>query len=234
MSLVHITGDINILRELPKPKTPLMGEVQGYMSKQERNLVKKKALEIIKEYKSLNQEFIYMPEEDDLLQLMEFMVNSEISNEYIGLLLEEMDLGEEDPRNISWDQITRNKIPENFKVLVIGSGMSGILAGIRLKQSGINFKIIEKNSDLGGTWYENSYPGCRVDIANHFFSFSFYPNHQWSEHFSRQPEILDYFRKCAYDFGIMDSIHFNSRVIQARYEDQTKEWVLEVEKKCTN
>ena len=51
MSLVHITGDINILRELPKPKTPLMGEVQGYMSKQERNLVKKKALEIIKEYK---------------------------------------------------------------------------------------------------------------------------------------------------------------------------------------
>ena len=58
MSLVHITGDINILRELPKPKTPLMGEVQGYMSKQERNLVKKKALEIIKEYKSLNQEFL--------------------------------------------------------------------------------------------------------------------------------------------------------------------------------
>ena len=71
-----------------------------------------------------------------------------------------------------------------MKVLVIGAGMSGLLTGIRLKQAGIDFTIIEKNADVGGTWLENTYPGCRVDNPNHMYSYSFEPNHDWPQHFS--------------------------------------------------
>ena len=81
--------------------------------------------------------------------------------------------------------------PDGVSVLVIGCGMSGLLAGVRLQQAGIPFEIVEKNADVGGTWYENTYPGCRVDVGNHYYCYSFEPNHDFGEHFARQPELHD-------------------------------------------
>ena len=81
---------------------------------------------------------------------------------------------------------------ENFKVIIIGAGFAGLCAGIRLKELGIPFVILEKNQDVGGTWLENDYPGCAVDTPNHFYSYSFNPNDKWSRHFSRRDEILAY------------------------------------------
>ena len=71
-------------------------------------------------------------------------------------------------------------------MVIIGAGMSGLLAAIRLERAGIPYVVIEKNADVGGTWLENSYPGCRVDVANHFYSYSFAPNHDWPEFFSQR------------------------------------------------
>ncbi len=78
-------------------------------------------------------------------------------------------------------------------MVVIGCGQSGLLAGIRLQEAGIPFTIIEKNPDVGGTWFENSYPGCRVDVGNHFYCYSFEPSDHWTEYFAQQPEIQSYF-----------------------------------------
>ena len=72
-----------------------------------------------------------------------------------------------------------------FPVVVIGCGQSGLLAGIRLKEAGIPFTIVEKNAGVGGTWYENTYPGCRVDVGNHFYCYSFEPSDHWSEFFAQ-------------------------------------------------
>jgi 4-hydroxyacetophenone monooxygenase len=80
--------------------------------------------------------------------------------------------------------------------------MSGILAAIKLAEIGVKYKLYEKNDDLGGTWYENQYPGSRVDIANHFYSYSFEENHQWSEYFSKQPELLAYLKNCFHKYDI--------------------------------
>ncbi len=63
-----------------------------------------------------------------------------------------------------------------FAVVIVGAGMSGLLAGIRLGQAGIPYTVVEKNPGVGGTWYENRYPGCRVDVGNHFYCYSFAPN----------------------------------------------------------
>ena len=102
--------------------------------------------------------------------------------------------------------------------------MSGILAAIKLAEIGIKYKIYEKNDDLGGTWYENQYPGSRVDIANHFYSYSFEENHQWSEHFSRQPELLDYFKKCFHKYDIQKNTYFETQVTDMKFDELNQEW----------
>ena len=80
-----------------------------------------------------------------------------------------------------------------FPVVVIGCGQSGLLAGIRLKEAGIPFTIIEKNAGVGGTWYENTYPGCRVDVGNHFYCYCSSRATTGREFFAQQPELQRYF-----------------------------------------
>ncbi len=89
-----------------------------------------------------------------------------------------------------------------FPVVIIGCGQSGILAGIRLKEAGIPFTIIEKNPGVGGTWYENTYPGARVDVGNHFYCYSFEPSNEWTEFFAQQPELRAYFEGVTDRHGI--------------------------------
>jgi 4-hydroxyacetophenone monooxygenase len=109
-------------------------------------------------------------------------------------------------------------------VLVIGAGMSGILTGIRLSQAGVPFEIVEKNADVGGTWFENTYPGCRVDNSNHMYSFSFEPNHFWPQHFSTQPVLLDYFRAIAAKYGLRERIRFETKVEQVAWDEHRQVW----------
>ena len=79
----------------------------------------------------------------------------------------------------------------NVEVLIVGAGFSGICMGIKLLEAGMSsFLIVEKSRDLGGTWWENSYPGARVDVGNHFYCFSFEPSDAWTEFFAQQPDKL--------------------------------------------
>ena len=87
--------------------------------------------------------------------------------------------------------------PPDFHVVVIGAGVSGICVGRKLKSLGLRFTILEKSGSLGGTWWENTYPGCACDIPSHLYSYSFSPNPAWSRHYSRQAEILDYLQQTA-------------------------------------
>ena len=99
--------------------------------------------------------------------------------------------------------------------------MSGILAAIRLEQAGIPYTVVEKNPAVGGTWYENRYPGCRVDVANHFYSYSFEPN-EWVEFFSQRPELFAYFDRVATDYGVRPQIRFEREVVSARWDDERR------------
>ncbi len=150
------------------------------------------------------------------------MTGSPASDEYIPLLLEELAPAGEDPRAPAWH--VDGRIP--FLVAIIGAGMSGILAGIRLKQAGVPFVIIEKNHDVGGTWLENTYPGARVDVSNAFYSYSFAQKNDWPKHFSTQEILLDYFRDCAGEYGVREHIRFNTEVLSAEFSDDRCTWAL--------
>ena len=118
--------------------------------------------------------------------------------------------------------------PESFRVLIIGAGMSGLCAAVRLKQAGVAFTLFEKNATVGGTWYENQYPGCGVDTPNHFYSYSFAPHHDWSMLFAKRKELWDYFERVADDFGIRERVQFNTEVESALFDEATQRWLVVV------
>ena len=113
-------------------------------------------------------------------------------------------------------------------VAIIGAGFSGIGMAIRLRQEGYeDFAILERAGELGGTWRENTYPGCQCDVPSHVYSFSFAPNPGWSRTYSHQQEIWDYLRRTAEGFGITPKIRFGCEVLVSSWDEGPGEWALE-------
>jgi cation diffusion facilitator CzcD-associated flavoprotein CzcO len=105
-------------------------------------------------------------------------------------------------------------------IAIIGSGFSGLGMAIRLKQDGIeDFAVLERGDDVGGTWHFNTYPGCACDVPSHLYSFSFAPNPGWSETYSRQPEIRDYLRRVADDYGLRPHVRTGCDVTGVVWSD---------------
>jgi cation diffusion facilitator CzcD-associated flavoprotein CzcO len=115
----------------------------------------------------------------------------------------------------------------NHDVIVIGTGFAGLGMGIKLKKAGItNFTILERSTDVGGTWRDNHYPGAACDVASHLYSFSFEPNLTWSRMFSPQAEILAYIKHCAKKYGLLPHIRLKSNVIEATFDDISGKWTV--------
>src|SRR3954464_11826565 len=113
-------------------------------------------------------------------------------------------------------------------IAIVGSGFSGLGMAIRLKQEGIeDFTVLERGQDVGGTWHFNTYPGCACDVPSHLYSFSFAPNPDWSETYSRQPEIGAYLRRCADEFGVRPHIRLNTSVEFAEWDEERGRWLLD-------
>ncbi len=121
-------------------------------------------------------------------------------------------------------------LPEHVRFAIVGSGFAGIGCGIRLKQEGENdFVILERADDVGGTWRDNTYPGCACDVPSHLYSFSFEPNPNWSRTFSPQPEIWEYLRHCTKKYGVEPHIRFNHAVTEAAWDEEAEVWRLDTE-----
>jgi len=112
------------------------------------------------------------------------------------------------------------------KVIIVGSGYSGLCMAIKLKAAGVPCLILEKSASLGGTWYDNTYPGCACDIMSHLYSFSFFPNPFWTTSFPSQPEILAYLRKVADHYDLWPLIRFGIRVDECRWDEERRLWTV--------
>lgn len=114
-----------------------------------------------------------------------------------------------------------------FSVAVIGAGISGLAAARSLKTAGIPpHVVLEKNSEVGGSWWENRYPpGARVDVPSNLYSFSF-GDKQWSEHFSQRDELSEYLIRTSQELGVRDAIRFGVEVHSARWDAERQLWVL--------
>ncbi len=114
------------------------------------------------------------------------------------------------------------------KLLIIGSGFSGLAAAIRLKQEGeSDFLLLERSHEIGGVWRDNTYPGCACDVPSHLYSFSFAPNPEWSHKFARREEIHQYLKDCLGRFQLEEYIRFNHEMSRAEWNEETGEWRVE-------
>jgi cation diffusion facilitator CzcD-associated flavoprotein CzcO len=116
----------------------------------------------------------------------------------------------------------------HHEIVIVGTGFSGLGMAIRLKQEGRHdFVLLERAGDIGGTWRDNTYPGCRCDVPSHLYSFSFAPNPGWSSTFSPQAEILDYLHDCAERYGVMPHVRFDHELRGAAWDDDERVWRLD-------
>ena len=113
-------------------------------------------------------------------------------------------------------------------IAIVGSGFAGLGMAIHLERAGIDdYVILERATDLGGTWRDNSYPGCACDVESHLYSFSFALNPDWTRRFAPQPEIQAYLKSCAERFGIIPHIRFAHEVLDATWDEDAHEWHIE-------
>ncbi len=119
-----------------------------------------------------------------------------------------------------------NSAVTNVDVLIVGAGFSGLCMGIKLLDAGLNsFLIIEKSEDIGGTWWDNRYPGCACDIPSHLYSFSFAPSTEWSRMYPGQQEIHAYLKRCIERYGLAPYLRLNTRFREATWDESEGIWI---------
>ncbi|OBB64206.1 NAD(P)/FAD-dependent oxidoreductase [Mycobacterium sp. 852014-50255_SCH5639931] len=222
LSLVHITGDPRFIRDF-KQMGVFLNEIQGFMSEEDKARARAAALPVITEYRDRGCPEPKPLSLDLIREMMDWAACEHVTDDYLPLVLEEMDLDGADPRRpTTLPADSAADIP----VLVVGCGESGILAGVRLKQANIPFTIVEKNAGPGGTWWENSYPGARVDVANHFYCYSFEPNNDWTHFFAEQHELQDYFTQVMTKHDLAEHVLWNTEVVAAEWVDDDATWSI--------
>lgn len=116
----------------------------------------------------------------------------------------------------------------HFRVAIVGSGFAGLGMARALKRAGVDdFVVLERASGLGGTWRDNTYPGCQCDVPSTLYSFSFAPNPKWTHTYPLQPEILEYLHAVAREARLDPHLRFEHEVTAARWDDDAKRWAVE-------
>ena len=230
-ALAHLTGDNTILRpEFRPPGTTAFGQVQGGLTEEQQAGIRALGVTTLARWRDCGQQIAVAPTEIELLERMSFATGLELADlgsEYLPFLREELQMSFSDVRAPQWN--ANDIAPDRpFNVVIIGAGMSGLVAAHRLKQAGVTVIVMEKNSDVGGTWLENEYPGCRVDVQNHVYSYSFRQRSDWPFYYSDQRLLLNYFRTCADEFGIRPLIRFETEVTRCEWSDESRHWHVHI------
>jgi 4-hydroxyacetophenone monooxygenase len=224
-AVAHLTGDFSLLRaDLAPDQDQMLVPGRGLGPEQEAEARSLAADALTRHEAAEAPRHELGP--DELAQIFDFLVGPASTPRWHEFLNEELALVGTDPRAPSWH--LRDVAPtRTFSCAVIGAGVSGLAAAHRLRQAGLAVTIFEKNDDVGGTWLQNVYPGCRVDVPNQLYSFSFAQSDQWVGRYSAQPDLLAYLQRVAEDLGLPSSIRFSTEVTQARFVTDAQAWEID-------
>ena len=163
------------------------------------------------------------PDELDLVAMLEQSVGEPVPDGYGPMIASWLGMGQ----SILMNDLPAPEVGNDFRVLIIGAGVAGMAAAIRLKAAGIPYLVVEKNHEVGGTWYENRYPGVGVDTPNHIYSFSFFKN-DWTKYFALGDEIQNYFLRVADEFRLRENIRFDTRCERLTYDENRCKWTAQI------
>lgn len=224
-SLVHMTGDPSWIRGDLRPRAGASFDVQLGMTPEEQAEARRQALPAVATYRDRGCE----PHDLGsglLAEMMTFLAGRPVAPRVEAFFLEDLHFDGADSGAVTWDDEISETRKAESPVVVIGCGMGGILAGIRLTQAGLPFTIIDKNDGPGGTWWENHYPGARVDVGSHQYCYSFEPADHWSEYYCQQPELRAYFERILDKYGLRPRTRFGTSVTGLRWDEGTGQWLV--------
>ncbi|MEQ8485651.1 MAG: NAD(P)/FAD-dependent oxidoreductase [Pseudomonadales bacterium] len=228
-ALVHITGDAALVRGRIRPEISFFGDEQGNIAAEDQQHVRAIALAALKRLRD-GAPLPPPPSASLVNEMVDFMVGRELPPDYGEFLHAELMLNGDDPYRPEGLERIPAADREAFKVLIIGAGMSGLLSAIRLQEAGIPFEIVERHEGVGGTWHQNTYPGCRVDSPNHIYSYSFRPA-DWPQYYSPQKVLREYFDQVADDYDLKPHIRFGTEVKEARFDEASGTWQVAVQRR---
>jgi len=224
MVLAHLTGDDKWLEDPYRPTRPrgVGDHDSGGFPEELQRSIRDDALETIGALREGRLAPVEHPSPGKLAHMLEISLGMSLPEGYGGMLAEELGL-------VSRDVEVADPPPsDDFPVLVIGSGFSGLLAAMKLKQAGIAYTLVEKNARVGGTWFENTYPGCGVDTPTHLYSLSFAQRADWSRYFAKRDELHAYLQRIADEAAVEDHIRFETEVTSAAWNADDQRWHVEV------
>jgi 4-hydroxyacetophenone monooxygenase len=165
------------------------------------------------------------PGDELMLEMMRACTADRIPEPYAPMMREELGFA---PRDAVWTAPPDPARRARLKTAIVGAGASGIVLAARLKRLGLDFTVLERAAEVGGTWRDNRYPGCGVDTPNHAYSFSIGSRYRWSSYFSPRDQLYDYLRRAADEFGVRPHIRFRTEVKAARWDEDRRLWRIAV------
>ena len=226
-ALVHITSDMAHVRGTIRPTSTLFADPQGGISPEDQATVREQAFELLRTFRDAGSTLPAAPSIEQVSELSSFIIGETVPSDYSDFLLSELAMDGRDSYAHSSFEGVSDEDRRDFHVVIVGAGMSGLLAAIRLEGEGLPYTIIEKNAEVGGTWHQNQYPGCRVDNPNHIYSYSFEPQ-DWPQYYSDQRVLFEYFDRIADEYAIRPHIRFNTLVESAVFDETTGGWTVTV------
>ena len=228
VTLAHVTGDLSLIRDELRPPLramPTGAEPNGGMSIESQAKARAEAIEAIKRYRDAGCPAPRDPTDQEFKTLLAFFAG-ESASEYVALAKHELNtMG--DVRAPRWKKGSVD--PDRpFRVAIVGAGMSGLVMAHRLAQAEIPVVVFEKNAEVGGTWWENTYPGCRLDTSNFAYSYAFAQKSDWPYQYSPQETILEYLREVSSQFDIRKNIRFGTQVETMAFDELASKWTLTV------
>src|SRR5437868_10317332 len=222
MVLVHMTGDGRWLEPPYKPKRDvrLIPDPEAGVPKEIQDEIRAAVLKLFE-----NGELkpaIVDPGNELMLKMMRATLGENVTPEYAPLMREEMGFI---PREMRWRKPPSDDKLADQHVLIVGAGVCAIALGVALGRLGIPYTIVEKNAEIGGTWYVNRYPGCGVDTPNHSYSFSFGARNPWTRYFAQRQELLDYLRKVALEYDIRKHLRLHTELTSSRWDESRRRWI---------
>lgn len=225
MCLAHLTGDDRWIEApyLPVRDVSLFHDESGGLPESVQQEVRDAMSTVLDEVADGRRRPAPAPDDDRMVRMMRACVAEEVAPEYAPLMREELGLVD---RDVHWNGEPAPR--PGFRVLVVGAGFAGICASIKLAALGIPHVVVDKNPDLGGTWFDNDYPSAGVDTPNHFYSYSFAPNPRWRHYFSKRAEIRAYAGEVADRHGVRERTRFGTAVESMTWSESRSQWDVEM------
>ncbi|OLL18699.1 MULTISPECIES: flavin-containing monooxygenase [unclassified Rhodococcus (in: high G+C Gram-positive bacteria)] len=236
MSMVHVTGDVTLVDEFEDRLARARAEsgaasgthygvqsgtvalAPGQFPPEVAAAIRERAEQVLGQDLKVR---LAVPDEALFRRMAALCTVTEVDDEFVPLLLEQAGF-ETGRRRVP---VTTSP-PADFDVIVVGAGMIGLNAAIKLGEAGFRYTVFEARDEIGGTWSRNTYPGAAVDTPSHYYSYSFELNPDWTRYYPSGPEYLEYMRGVAEKYDLYRNIELSTAVISANWVEEDQKWVV--------